>query len=53
MTTSNVGVSLPRRDLSEKLTGDAKYTADIRLPGMLHGKILRSPHAHARVRNVY
>ena len=49
MTTSNVGVSLPRRDLPEKLTGEAKYTADIRLPGMLYGKILRSPHAHARI----
>ena len=49
MTTSNVGVSLPRRDLPEKLTGEAKYTADIRLPAMLYGKILRSPHAHARI----
>ncbi len=49
MTLANVGVSLPRRDLPEKLTGEAKYTADIRLPGMLHGKILRSPHAHARI----
>ena len=49
MTHANIGVSLPRRDLPEKLTGEAKYTADIRLPGMLHGKILRSPHAHARI----
>ena len=49
MTLTNVGVSLPRRDLPEKLTGEAKYTADIRLPGMLHGKILRSPHPHARI----
>ena len=49
MTLNNVGVSLPRRDLPEKLTGEAKYTADIRLPGMLHGKILRSPHPHARI----
>ncbi len=49
MTPANVGVSLPRRDLPAKLTGEAKYTSDIRLPGMLHGKILRSPHAHARI----
>ncbi len=49
MTPASIGVSLPRRDLPEKLTGEAKYTADIRLPGMLHGKILRSPHAHARI----
>ena len=49
MTHASIGVSLPRRDLPEKLTGEAKYTADIRLPGMLHGKILRSPYAHARI----
>ncbi len=49
MPSSNIGVSVPRRDLLEKLTGQAKYTADIRLPGMLHGKILRSPHPHARI----
>ena len=49
MAPANIGVSLPRRDLPEKLTGEAKYTADIRLPGMLHGKILRSPHPHARI----
>ena len=45
----NIGVSHPRRDLPEKLTGDAKYTADVRLPGMLHGAILRSPYPHARI----
>ena len=49
MTPANVGVSVPRRDLPEKLTGEAKYTADIRPPGMLHGKILRSPHPHASI----
>ena len=49
MPSSNIGVSLPRRDLPEKLTGEARYTADIRLPGMLHGAILRSPYAHARI----
>ena len=49
MASSNIGVSLPRRDLPEKLTGEAIYTADIRLPGMLHGAILRSPYAHARI----
>ena len=49
MPSSNIGVSLPRRDLPEKLTGEARYTADVRLPGMLHGAILRSPYAHARI----
>ena len=50
--TSNIGsigVSHPRRDLPEKLTGQAVYTADVRLPGMLHGAILRSPYPHARI----
>ncbi len=49
--TSNtvIGTSVARRDLPEKLTGEAKYTSDIQLPGMLHGKILRSPHPHARI----
>ena len=52
MTSSNIGsigVSHPRRDLPEKLTGQAVYTADVRLPGMLHGAILRSPYPHARI----
>ncbi len=47
-----VSQSAPRRDLPEKLTGQAKYTSDIKLPGMLYGKILRSPHPHARILSV-
>jgi len=35
--------------LPGKLTGEAKYTSDISLPGMLHGKIVRSPHPHAQI----
>jgi xanthine dehydrogenase molybdenum-binding subunit len=38
-----------RHDGVDKVTGDARYGADIHLPGMLHGKVLRSPHAHARI----
>ena len=49
MTTPSIGVSHPRRDLPEKLTGQAVYTADVRLPGLLHGAILRSPYPHARI----
>ena len=41
-----------RHDGLEKVTGAAKYGADTRLPGMLYGKILRSPHAHARIRSI-
>ena len=42
----------PRHDAREKVTGQAKYTVDVRLEGQLEGSILRSPHAHARVRSV-
>ena len=49
MVDAVIGKSVPRYDLREKLTGEAKYTADISLPGMLCGKILRSPHPHARI----
>ncbi len=48
----SVGVSIPRVDGVDKVTGRAQYTADISLPNMLHGKILGSPVAHARVKRV-
>lgn len=35
-----------------KVTGRAQYTIDIKLPNMLYGKILRSPHPHARIKNI-
>jgi xanthine dehydrogenase molybdenum-binding subunit len=44
-----VGQPLPRLDAVAKVTGTARYAADLQLPGMLHGRILRSPYAHARV----
>ena len=37
-------------DLLTRITGGKRYTDDIKLPGMLHAKIVRSPHAHARIR---
>ena len=49
---SVIGQSVRRRDLTGKLTGDARYAADVQLPGMLVGKILRSPHAHATIKSV-
>ena len=45
-----VGTRPIRHDGVEKVTGQARYRADIRLPGMLYGKVLRSPHAHARIK---
>ncbi len=47
-----VGTRPIRHDGMDKVTGAAKYGADIQLTGMLHGKILRSPHAHARIRSI-
>ena len=44
-----VGQSQPRVDGAEKVTGKAVYTVDVELPGMVHGKILRSPLPHARI----
>jgi xanthine dehydrogenase YagR molybdenum-binding subunit len=41
-----------RLDAPEKVTGRARYTYDINRPGMLYGKMVRSPHAHARVVSV-
>ena len=47
-----IGTRPIRHDGLEKVTGRARYGADINLPGMLHGKVLRSPHAHARIRSI-
>ena len=44
-----VGTSVPRVDGFLKVSGQAKYSFDVNLPGLLHGKILRCPHAHARI----
>ena len=49
----NVVGSRPiRHDGEEKVTGRARYSADINLPGLLHAKVLRSPHAHARIKGI-
>jgi len=41
-----------RPDGVDKVTGRAKYGADYAFPGMLHGKVLRSPHAHAKIKKI-
>jgi CO/xanthine dehydrogenase Mo-binding subunit len=46
---SLIGQSLPRHSLDAKVRGSAAYTADLKRPAMLYGRILRSPHPHARV----
>jgi xanthine dehydrogenase molybdenum-binding subunit len=47
-----VGVAVPRLGLAEKVRGEARYTADLKRPGMLYGRVLRSPHAHARIAHI-
>jgi 4-hydroxybenzoyl-CoA reductase subunit alpha len=47
-----IGKRMPRVDSRTKVMGKAKYTADLKLPGMLVGKILRSPLAHARILSI-
>ncbi len=49
---SIVGKRIPHRDAVEKVKGSAVFTSDIKLSGMLHGKILRSPVPHAKIRNI-
>src|SRR5262249_18419364 len=56
MSTTNhyqvIGTRPIRHDGVDKVTGRALYGADLYLPGTLHGRILRSPHAHARIRRI-
>src|SRR5713101_1812238 len=47
-----VGTRPIRHDGFEKVTGRASYGADVRLPGMLYGRVKRSPHAHARITRI-
>jgi CO/xanthine dehydrogenase Mo-binding subunit len=46
---SSVGRSLPRVEGGEKVAGLTRYASDVQLPGMLHVRLVLSPHAHARV----
>ena len=52
MPSGQVGRSLPRLEGRDKVTGRAEYTFNLRLPGMLHGKILRSTKPHARIKRI-
>lgn len=47
-----IGQRIPKRDGLDKVTGRTEYLHDLRLPGMAHGKILRTPHPHARIRRI-
>ena len=47
-----LGTRPMRHDAYDKVTGAARFGADLNLPGMLHGKVLRSPYSHARIRAI-
>ena len=47
-----IGASLKRKEDPRLLTGQGRYVDDVWLPGMLHATIVRSPHAHARIRGI-
>ena len=52
MASTEIGKSYRRLDYETKVTGRAQYLADMSVPGMLHGKILRSPYPHARITRI-
>ena len=47
-----LGTSPIRQDGLDKVTGRAKFGADVQMAGLLHGKMLRSPHPHALIRSI-
>ena len=49
---SYVGKKALRPDAVEKLTGQAIFVSDMTLPGMLHARVARSPHARARIKSI-
>jgi len=49
ITRQIIGGDATRIDGRDKVTGQARYVEDIDIPGLLHGKVLRSPHHHARI----
>jgi len=48
----HIGIESPRMAAKDYLTGRAKYTRDLNIPGMLYGKVLRSPHPHAEIKRI-
>ena len=52
ITSGQVGQSVPKQDGPDIVTGKPVYTADWAPPGLLHLKVLRSPHPHARIRRI-
>lgn len=47
-----IGLAVPRRDGVAKVTGSARFTVDLGMPGLAHARLMRSPYAHARIRSI-
>src|SRR5262245_21576937 len=52
MELTDIGKTFRRLDYETKVTGRAQYLADMSVPGMCHGRILRSPYPHARIKSI-
>src|SRR2546430_12680555 len=52
MATRIFGSGIKRREDPRLITGKARYTGDISLPGMLHMAVVRSPYAHAKIKSI-
>src|SRR4051812_25662556 len=52
MTTDVIGAAIKRREDPRFITGAGNYLADIKLPGLVHAAVLRSPYAHARITSI-
>ncbi|MFQ5433683.1 MAG: xanthine dehydrogenase family protein molybdopterin-binding subunit, partial [Anaerolineae bacterium] len=52
MRSSIIGRRIPKMDAPDKATGRTQYGHDVKLPGMLHGRILYTQHPHARIRHI-
>jgi CO/xanthine dehydrogenase Mo-binding subunit len=52
MEIADIGKTFRRLDYETKITGRAMYLADMQVPGMCHGRILRSPYPHARIKKI-
>ena len=52
MELAEIGKTVRRLDYETKVTGKAQYLADLKVPGMCHGQILRSPYPHARIKRI-
>ena len=52
MELADIGKTFRRLDYETKVTGTAQFLADMNVPGMCHGKILRSPYPHARIKSI-